>query len=197
MSNLPFLRDSAGRLVTDRLRLRLWVDADRVPFRAMHRDPRVMAHFPCLLFDAESDRLLDGIYGRLASTGLGLWAVERLSDHQFVGFAGIEPMALGGALDGTGELIVRLDPRFWHAGYAAEAARTALWVAFEEHGAARVVATLPARNERGRATAERLGMTRRPDLDFDHPERPPGHPLRPQIVYAIDRADAVAPVPAS
>ena len=38
---------------------------------------------------------------------------------------------------------------------------------------------------------ERLGMTRRPDLDFDHPGLAATDPLCPHIVYAIDH-DAAA-----
>ena len=33
----------------------------------------------------------------------------------------------------------------------------------------------------------RLGMVRRPDLDFRHPDYPPDSPQAAMIVYAIDR----------
>ena len=187
MSNAPFLRDTAGRLVTARLRLRQWVDADRPRFRALNRDPRVMAHFPALLTDPESDRLLDAMHAFLAANGIGLWAVERLADKRWIGFVGIQPVNLGVALDGAAEVGWRLDPAFWRAGYAVEAARAALHVAFAEMALPQVVATMVPGNTRSAATAERLGLTRRPELDFDHPARAPGHPLRATIVYGIDR----------
>jgi hypothetical protein len=32
---------------------------------------------------------------------------------------------------------------------------------------------------------ERLGMRRDPAEDFDHPELPEGHPLRPHVLYRL------------
>ena len=43
-------------------------------------------------------------------------------------------------------------------------------------------------NTRSWGLMERLGMTRRPDLDFDHPNVPDDSILKPHIVYATDRA---------
>jgi hypothetical protein len=34
---------------------------------------------------------------------------------------------------------------------------------------------------------ERIGMTRRAEDDFEHPSLPEGHPLRPHILYRIER----------
>jgi hypothetical protein len=34
---------------------------------------------------------------------------------------------------------------------------------------------------------ERIGMARRPDLDFAHPKFPPDHPLSRHITYVIER----------
>lgn len=36
---------------------------------------------------------------------------------------------------------------------------------------------------------QRIGMTRDPARDFDHPKLPEGHPLRPHIVYSILNPD--------
>jgi hypothetical protein len=33
---------------------------------------------------------------------------------------------------------------------------------------------------------QRIGMTRRADLDFDHPAIAEGHPLRRHVVYEIE-----------
>jgi hypothetical protein len=35
---------------------------------------------------------------------------------------------------------------------------------------------------------ERLGMTRAPADDFDHPGLPEGHPLRPHVLYRLPRS---------
>jgi hypothetical protein len=35
----------------------------------------------------------------------------------------------------------------------------------------------------------RIGMTERPDLAFDHPKVPDDSPLKPHVVYMIDRPE--------
>jgi len=59
-----------------------------------------------------------------------------------------------------GEIGWTVLPRHAGRGYATEAARAVLEVAFEHYGLHRVVANLDARNERSAALCERLGMRR-------------------------------------
>ena len=183
------VRDSAGRIVTARLCLRQWTEADDAPFVAMGRDPRVMAHFPTLLRPDESRALVVRERRSISATGLGLWAVERLADHRFLGFTGLKPVTLSSPIYGETEIGWRFARDFWGQGYALEAARAALHVAFVERELPSIVAmTVPA-NIRSRNVMERLGMTRRPDLDFGHPDLPVAHPLHPHVVYGLDNPD--------
>src|SRR5438067_1422929 len=65
----------------------------------------------------------------------------------------------------------------WGRGYATEAAREVLRFAFTDLGLDDLVSvTIPA-NLRSRAVMERLGLTRDPADDFDHPAAPEGHPM--------------------
>ncbi len=186
---LPAVRDSAGRLVTARLRLRQWSDADRTPFAAMGADPRVMAWFPTLISRRESDALIDRQRAAIAATGLGFWAIERLADNRFIGFTGIKPVDLAAPIYGEVEIGWRLVRSDWGQGYAEEAARAALHVAFVEHGLASIVGMTVPGNVRSWRLMEKLGMGRRPELDFDHPDINPAHPLARHIVYAIDNPE--------
>jgi RimJ/RimL family protein N-acetyltransferase len=72
-------------------------------------------------------------------------------------------------------------------GYACEAAQAALDWAWANLDVRRVVSfTVPANRPSWRLM-ERLGMARRPDLDFAHPRFPADHPLSGHITYAIER----------
>jgi len=179
------VRDSAGRIVTDRLRLRQWVEADLEPFAAMGKDPRVMAYFPTLLTRAESDAQAMRQHQSIATTGIGFWAVETLATGRFIGFTGIKPVTMPGPIEGETEIGWRLACEHWGMGYAREAAAAALHIGFVERGLASVVAMTVVGNTASWGLMERLGMVRRPDLDFDHPDLPDGHRLRPHIVYSI------------
>jgi RimJ/RimL family protein N-acetyltransferase len=49
-----------------------------------------------------------------------------------------------------------------------------------------VAFTIPA-SQRSWRVMERLGMTRDPNDDFDHPQFPKGHPLRAHVLYRLRR----------
>ena len=51
-----------------------------------------------------------------------------------------------------------------------------------------VVSFTTVRNERSRKVMERLGLRRDPSDDFEHPNLPEGHRIRPHVLYRIDRA---------
>jgi ribosomal-protein-alanine N-acetyltransferase len=84
----------------------------------------------------------------------------------------------------------RLARHAWGRGYAVEAAREAVAVAFDVIGVDEVVSfTVPA-NQRSRRVMERLGMTHDPAGAFEHPRLPEGHPLRPHVLYRLPRTSS-------
>jgi RimJ/RimL family protein N-acetyltransferase len=50
-----------------------------------------------------------------------------------------------------------------------------------------IVSFTTVANVRSRRVMEKLGMTRDPSGDFEHPSIPPGHPVRPHVLYRIQR----------
>ncbi|HSN20476.1 MAG TPA: GNAT family N-acetyltransferase, partial [Usitatibacter sp.] len=171
---------------TARLRLRQWRDEDRAPFAALNADPLVMEHFPAPLAREASDALVERSRAAIASRGWGLWAVERISDRRFLGFVGLtvvpEYLPFAPAL----EVGWRVAREAWGAGYATEAAREALRVAFETVDLPEVVSFTAATNERSMAVMRRLGM--REDGRFDHPRLAEGHRLRRHRLFRLARA---------
>jgi len=172
-------------LRTARLLLRGWHAADRPPFARMNADPRVMEHFPAPLTAPQSDAFMDRIAARLAVDGWGLWAVERVEDGAFLGFAGLAAIPFEAHFTPAVEVGWRLRPEAWGHGYATEAGRAALAVAFDRLALAEVVSITSVGNVRSRRVMERLGMARDPVDDFDNPRLPDGHPLRPHVLYRL------------
>lgn len=82
----------------------------------------------------------------------------------------------------------RLARSAWGKGYATEAARRALRFAFEDRGLDEVVSFTSAGNLRSQAVMERIGMTRDPAGDFDHPLVADGHPLKRHVLYRVTAA---------
>ncbi len=165
---------------TDRLLLRRWREEDKAPFAALNADPQVMRYFPAPLDRAASDGFVARIEGRFAQQGLGLWALEVVATGSFIGFTGLNPMPEGVPGSGGMEVGWRLARHAWHHGYATEAARAAVQVAFEA-GLPEVWSMTAVLNEPSQAVMRRVGMSEH--ARFDHPALAPGHPLRPHVLY--------------
>ena len=61
--------------------------------------------------------------------------------------------------------------------------------AFEVVGLDALVSFTAPGNLKSRRVMEKLGMTRDPAEDFDHPLLPEGHPLRRHVLYRLRRSE--------
>jgi ribosomal-protein-alanine N-acetyltransferase len=171
-----------AELTTERLLLRSWKPADRAPFAALNADPEVMEHFPALLTREESDAAIERFQQRLETYGYTLWALELRGTGEFIGFTGIQNVPYDAPFTPAVEVGWRLARSAWGHGYASEAARASLDHGFKTVGLKEIVAMTATTNLRSQAVMERLGMTRDPADDFDHPNVPEG-PLCRQLLY--------------
>jgi RimJ/RimL family protein N-acetyltransferase len=160
---------SAGDLRADRLLLRRWRPADRQAFASLNADPRVMEHFPSVLTRDESDALADLIDLHFERHGYGLWAVEIPGMVPFAGFIGLSIPAFSAPFTPCVEIGWRLAAGHWGRGYATEGARAVLTCAFDQLGLEEVVSFTVPENLQSRRVMEKIGMTRDPADDFDHP----------------------------
>lgn len=168
---------------TERLVLRRWREEDRVPFRRMNADPRVMEFMPALLTAAESDAMVDRIEAHFRERGFGLFAVEEKEGGAFLGYVGLSVPGFDAPFMPAVEIGWRLAVEYWGRGLASEAAREVLRYGFEVVGLESVVSfTVPA-NVRSRCVMEKIGM--RFETEFEHPRLPHGHPLRRHVLYRV------------
>ena len=117
--------------------------------------------------------------------GYGHWAVEVRDAGEFIGFVGLAQPSFEAAFTPCTEIGWRLARSAWGRGYATEAARATLNVAFGPVGLDEVLSWTFEGNLPSRAVMERLGMTRDPADDFDHPRLPEGERLRRHVLYRI------------
>jgi RimJ/RimL family protein N-acetyltransferase len=173
---------------TERLILRTWRDSDRTEYLATCNTDAVTAHLggPASIED------IDAAIGRIRQNqeehGVGFWSVERKADGMFLGYCGLKVIA-DDVTPVTGEVEIgwRLREDAWGQGYALEAARACLDWAWANLGVPRIVSFTAPANAPSWRLMERLGMVRRPDLDFAHPKFPADHPLSRHITYVIER----------
>ena len=172
-------------LVTDRLILRRWTNADRDVFAQINGDPDVMRFRARPLTRSESRDLLDTIEASFDEHGFGQWAVQRRQDGRVIGFVGLELATEDMPFRPLVHIGWHLAAHSWGAGYATEAGAAVLDYAFDRLGLSEIVAHTTARNEPSRAVMRRLGMTHDPADDFDGPWFPAGHPNRRFVLYRI------------
>lgn len=175
---------------TSRLRLRSWTEADVEPFLRYTNTPGVMRWLGGVR-DPEQvrDVLLNRFPAWEKERGFTFWAVERKADDALLGFCGIKLADDAGTkVEGAHEIGWRLREDVWGQGYAKEAASASLAFAFSQTDAEQVVALTVDGNRPSWGLMERLGMTRRPDLDYVGPDWAEG----PVIVYRIGKEEWTA-----
>ena len=151
----------------------------------MNADLAVMEHFPGLLTRPESDALVRRIERTFDRRGYGLWVVEEPGVTEFAGFVGLMYHDFPAHFTPCVEVGWRLAKEFWGRGYATEAGLASLRFGFETVGVDEIVSMTTVQNLRSRAVMQRLGMTRDPADDFDHPNLAPESPLRRHVLYRI------------
>jgi RimJ/RimL family protein N-acetyltransferase len=177
-------------IMTERLILREWRDADVAPFIKMNADPVVMEFFPQTLSEERTRRFVDLIRTRWRELGYSLWAVERKDMGTFIGYVGLWPATFPAHFTPAVEVGWRLAADQWGKGYATEGARAALEYAFGKLDFKEIVSFTSTINMRSWRVMERLGMRRDLSGDFEHPNVPEGHPLRPHVLYRIRREES-------
>jgi RimJ/RimL family protein N-acetyltransferase len=177
-------------LRTPRLSLRRWLVSDRAPFAAMNADPVVMEHFPATLSREQSDAMVERIEEVFDANGFGLWAVEVIATGEFIGFTGLTPVPFEAPFTPAVEIGWRLARPAWRQGYATEAARAAAAYGFEVARLHEIVSMTATTNLPSQAVMRRLGMSRDPADDFDHPRVLDNYRLRRHVLFRL-----AAPVP--
>lgn len=172
---------------SERLLLRSWRDDDLAFLQALNADAEVMRHFPACLDQQQSAQMLVRIRAHFAEHGYGFWALERRDSGELIGVTGLAQVGFAAPFTPAVEIGWRLARAHWRQGYAREAARTVLAVAFQHLALDEVVSfTVPA-NLPSQAVMRAIGMERDMSADFLHPKVADGHPLQPHVLYRIRR----------
>ncbi len=170
---------------TERLLLRDWRDEDVDAFVHHTNTPAVMRWLGGVKPDEVMRAIMfDRIVRWQRERGFTFWAVERKADGELLGFCGIKiGDDVTSPIEGEYEVGWRLREDAWGQGYAREAAAASIGYAFERLGAERVVALTVEGNAPSWGLMKRLGMVRRPDLDYAGADWAEG----PVIVYEMRR----------
>lgn len=181
-------------LKTPRLVLRQWNEADKEHFAQINADPRVMEFFPARLTRGQSDALVAKLEAHFRKHGFGIYAAELRSSNAFIGFVGLNVPSFRAHFTPCIEIGWRLSPDVWGQGLATEGAQAVVKYGRNVLKLKEIVSFTVPLNVRSRRIMEKIGMSHDPADDFDHPQLPPGHPLRRHVLYRLrfDSADRSA-----
>lgn len=174
-------------LVTDRLLLRQWRDDDLTPYAAINADPRVTEFFPAPFTLEQTREQVARFSADLDAGRPGVFAAERRAQGDLIGFIGLNVPRFQSAFTPCVEVGWRLSPHVWRQGLATEGARAALTHGFDTLGLDEIVSFTSRLNVASQGVMRKLGMTHDPADDFEHPNLPEGHPLRPHVLYRLRR----------
>jgi RimJ/RimL family protein N-acetyltransferase len=171
---------------TARLRLRDWTAEDEQRFYQIMNTPAVMEHLGGVQTPDEWHAAFTRITGFSRDFGHTFWIVEDRETRDILGFCGLKRVNSPGAGDlaGTPEIGWRLRESAWGTGIAKEAALASLDLAFGRFAYDRVIAMTIPPNRDSWGLMERLGMSRRDDLDFNDERF--GPEVNPQIIYEMN-----------
>jgi RimJ/RimL family protein N-acetyltransferase len=173
---------------TDRLILRTIEEGDAALQNKLLNTPTVMARLGGVKELHEIEAKHAKARASWAQEGFSFLMMIEKATGELVGHCGIKrvdnPLARNQGDHEVGWL-VREDR--WRRGYAEEAMRAVLDWAFGRVGAPHVVALTSAINVPSWTLMEKLGMTRRKDLDFEDPAYPPED--RTTILYSLAAKD--------
>lgn len=168
---------------TDRLILRSWKVADLAPFAEMNANTNVMRFFPAPLSVEESNALAKRISTELEETGFGLYAVEIKETGEFIGYVGFHRFAFDVPFSPNWEIGWRISDKYWHKGYATEAALACISYACENGLCDRLYSFTAVPNIPSENVMIRIGMTY--EGLFMHPALADGHWLKEHKLYSI------------
>jgi RimJ/RimL family protein N-acetyltransferase len=153
---LPTFMDTLLVAETERLKIRRFYKTDLDALWPIMRKPEVMYAWEAGFKKAETRKWLNRQYTRYHKDGYGYFAVTLRDTGKLIGQAGLMKADVNG--EQVTEIGYIFDDAVWGQGYAIEAARACVDMAFGEFGLERLYATMRPENAASVKLALKLGM---------------------------------------
>ena len=119
--------------------------------------------------------------------GWGFWVVEKIDDKKFMGFVGLNEPTYKLPVSPCVEVGWKLAKEYWGCGFASEAAKASLAIAFKKLDLPEVYSFTSVLNKKSQAVMERIGMVNM-NQNFDHPMMPKNSPLMEHVFFRIEKS---------
>jgi RimJ/RimL family protein N-acetyltransferase len=173
---------------TARLILRTEAPGDLDRWMEVMNTPAVLKHLGGVMERHQVETNFARKAASSAQHGYSFWNVQTKDDGLLIGHCGLAPIegeAAGPVLNAALQIGWSIADIHWRQGYAMEAARAVIELAFTRFGLDLIYALTSEANTPSWRLMEKLGMERVPELDYVDPEYPPEE--NPAIVYRLRR----------
>lgn len=153
---LPTFTDTLLVVETDRLKIRRFYKKDLEPLFAIMKKPEVMYAWENGFSKGETRKWLNLQYNRYRKDGFAYYAVTLKDSGKLIGQAGLIKNEING--NNITELGYIFDDGAWGQGYAAEAARACVELAFGQFALSELYAMIRPENAASVKLAVKLGM---------------------------------------
>lgn len=175
---------------TDRLILRTEAEGDLDRWMQVMNTRAVRKHLGGVQEQHEVEAGFARKAAGIAKDGYGFWHLQTKADGVLIGQCGLGPIeveAASPALRAGVQIGWSIAESHWRRGYAFEAARAAIYLAFYRFGLDRLYAQTSDANVASWQMMKKLKMVRVPDFDYIDPEYPAEE--NPTIIYQVTREE--------
>jgi RimJ/RimL family protein N-acetyltransferase len=164
-----------------RIGFRDWEKKDLELFFAMNKSKEVMHYFPKMLSNEETEALYDRIRNHFRKHGYGFYAVDDLTNGNWMGFIGFQHVRFEADFTPAVEIGYRLLPSYWGKGIATEGSLACLQHAKNHLDFDAVVSFTAKVNLPSQRVMQKIGLTFQ--YEFDHPLLNENDPLLRHVLY--------------
>ncbi len=150
-----------------RLGFRTWLDEDLEPMSAINADPAVMEFFPSTQSIEQTKGFIERMKKHQAERAYCYFAVDELSNHQFIGFIGLAYQTYETPYSPFVDIGYRLAQKYWNKGYATEGSLRCLRFAKETMAIEDIYSVAILQNVKSMHVMKKLGLSKIDE--FDHP----------------------------
>ncbi|MFA9556838.1 GNAT family N-acetyltransferase [Evansella sp. AB-rgal1] len=144
-------------LVTNRLQLREFTEADVPSLHAIFSDVETMKYYPAPFDYEKTVKWVERNQKRYIEDGHGLWAVCLKEMGQLIGDCGLVKQVVDGKMEV--EIGYHINKNYWSKGYGTEAAHACKEYAFSNLGLHKVISIIDPWNIPSCRVAEKIGLT--------------------------------------
>lgn len=158
------LRMNEYIITSERVKLRLFNEKDIEELLNLFSDPIAMQYFPSVKDYKETEEWINENFGNHKTYGYCLYAVEKKDDNKFIGYCGFIPQK---DVNGKDEIEIGygLIRKYWHKGFATEAAIACKKYGFNKLKCNRLISLIRPENKASINVAIRNGMQWEIDLN--------------------------------